>query len=182
MKTQSITELMAALVIQLGIILFAVGFFCKLVKKAGAPQVLGKLIVGIVIDPYALGGITLLGFSRGIFPFDGASLAVSSELYALATIASLILLFVSRLETNLRLFLCYSLAGGIISLGGVLASFTVGNAIGMIMFQTSFTDPRCLFFGALISSNSLGIVARLLLDQKKDGFTGKYNNTCCICL
>jgi Kef-type K+ transport system membrane component KefB/mannitol/fructose-specific phosphotransferase system IIA component (Ntr-type) len=95
------------------------------------------------------------------------SLAVSVELYAFATVASIILLFVSGLETNIKLFLRYSLAGGIISTGGVLVSFVAGCLVGMMMFQTSFLDPRCLFLGVLIASNSLGIVARLLSDQKK---------------
>jgi Kef-type K+ transport system membrane component KefB/mannitol/fructose-specific phosphotransferase system IIA component (Ntr-type) len=92
---------------------------------------------------------------------------VSVELYAFATVASIILLFVSGLETNIKLFLRYSLAGGIISIGGVLASFLAGNLTGMLMFKASYADPRCLFLGALVTSNSLGIVARLLSDQKK---------------
>ncbi|MDR0444565.1 MAG: cation:proton antiporter [Treponema sp.] len=167
MEAEPIAEQMIVLILQLGIVIFAVRFLGKLVKKLGAPQVLGELVAGIIIGPYALGGITLPGFPEGIFPLGAGSLAVSIELYAFATVASIILLFVSGLETNIKLFIRYSLAGGIISTGGVLASFAAGAAIGMLVFQTSFTDPRCLFLGVLITSNSLGIVARLLSDQKK---------------
>jgi len=167
MESESITELMAILALQLGIIFFAVRFFGKLVKKAGIPQVLGELLAGIVIGPFALGGIKLPGFPHGIFPLAAGSLAVSNELYAFAIIASIILLFTSGLETNIKLFLKYSLAGGIISLGGVVASFAAGDFMGMIIFNAPFMDPRCLFLGILISSNSLGIIARLLSDQKK---------------
>ncbi|MCL2792672.1 MAG: cation:proton antiporter [Spirochaetaceae bacterium] len=167
MEHESVTELMAILILQLGIILFAIRFFGNLAKKIGVPQVLGELIAGIIIGPYALGGIQLPGFPHGIFPLAAGSLSVSTELYAFAIVASIILLFASGLETNIRLFLRYSLAGGIISTGGVLASFAAGCFVGMLMFQTSFTDPRSLFLGVLITSNSLGIVARLLSDQKK---------------
>ncbi len=167
MESESVTELMAILILQFGIIFFAVRFFGALVKKIGIQQVLGELIAGIIIGPYALGGIPLPGFPRGIFPLHDTSIAVSNELYAFATFASIILLFTSGLETNIKLFLRYSFAGGIISLGGVILSFLAGCFIGTFIFQAAFTDPRCLFLGALITSNSLGIVARLLSDQRK---------------
>ena len=167
MESESITELMATLILQLGIIFFAVRFFGSLVKKIKIPQVLGELVAGIVIGPFALGGIKLPGFPDGIFPLHSGTLSVSVELYAFATVASIILLFASGLETNIKLFLRYSLAGSVISTGGVVVSFAAGAFVGMFAFNTSFMDPRCLFLGALITSNSLGIVARLLSDQKK---------------
>ena len=158
---------MAMLALQLGIIFFAVRLLGKLAKKAGFPPVLGELVAGIIIGPYALGGISLPGFSQGLFPMGSETISVSSELYAFASIASIILLFASGLETNLRLFLRYSLAGGIISVGGVVLSFFAGNFAGMMLFGASFADPRCLFLGVLITANSLGIIARILSDQKK---------------
>jgi Kef-type K+ transport system membrane component KefB len=114
------TERMAELVLQLGVILFAVRFGGRLAKKAGIPPVLGELLAGILIGPYALGGIPLPGFPRGLFGLGlsgpefsapglsgpGASTtAVTPELYSFATVASIILLFVSGLETDLGLFL-----------------------------------------------------------------------------
>jgi len=167
MESGSITESTAVFILQLGIIFFGVRFFGRLAKKAGIPQVLGELIAGVVIGPYALGGISLPGFPHGIFTLGPGSMAVSTELYAFAAAGSIILLFSSGLETNIRLFLRYSLAGSIISIGGVLASFAAGDYVGMMMFQASFMDPRCLFLGILITSNSLGIIARYLADQKK---------------
>jgi len=167
MESESVTGLMAVLALHLGIIFFGVRFFGRLVKKAGIPQVLGELLAGVIIGPYALGGIHLPGFPHGIFPMVQGPMAVSNELYAFASIGSIILLFASGLETNIRLFLRYSLAGSLISIGGVLASFAAGDMAGMLMFRAPFTDPRCLFMGLLVTANSLGIVARLLSDQKK---------------
>ena len=167
MESESITELMTVLVIQLGIIFFTVRVFGKLVKKIGIPQVLGELIAGIIIGPFALGSISLPGFPHGIFPLGTGSLVVSTELYAFAMVASIILLFSSGLETDIRLFLRFSVAGSIIGLGGVVISFFTGSLLGVILFNTSFLDPRCLFLGILSTATSVGITARILSDQKK---------------
>jgi Kef-type K+ transport system membrane component KefB/mannitol/fructose-specific phosphotransferase system IIA component (Ntr-type) len=166
-ESESITELMAALALQLGLILFAVRIGGRLAKKAGIPPVLGELLAGTAIGPYALGGIGLPGFPQGLFPPGDGTMAVSAELYAFASIGSIILLFVSGLETNLGLFLRYSLAGGIIGIGGVAASFILGDLTGTLFLQASFADPRCLFLGILSTATSVGITARILSDHRK---------------
>jgi fructose-specific phosphotransferase system IIA component len=167
METESISGQMATLAFQLGIIFFAVRVCGRLAKKARIPQVLGELIAGIIIGPFALGGIHLPGFPHGIFPLASGSLAVSAELYAFASIASIILLFASGLETDIGLFLRYSVAGGVIGMGGVLVSFAAGDLAGVLLLGTSFMDPRCLFLGILCTATSVGITARILSDQKK---------------
>jgi len=164
----NITELMAELVFQIGIILFAVRFGGRLAKKIGIPSVLGELLIGVVIGPYALGGIPIPGFPHGLFPLSGhGSIAVSSELYSFATVASVILLFFSGLETDIGLFLKYSIAGIVIGLGGVVFSFVIGDFCGVLLLKTSFFDTRCLFLGILSTATSVGITARILSDKKK---------------
>jgi Kef-type K+ transport system membrane component KefB/mannitol/fructose-specific phosphotransferase system IIA component (Ntr-type) len=164
----NVTELMSGLVLQIGIILFAVRLGGRLVKKIGIPPVLGELLAGVVIGPYALGGISLPGFAHGIFPLgESGGLAVSTELYAFATVASIILLFASGLETDLALFLRYSVVGGVIGMGGVVFSFAAGALCGVFLLHASFMDPRCLFLGILTTATSVGITARILSDQKK---------------
>jgi fructose-specific phosphotransferase system IIA component len=162
-----VTELMSELVLQIGIILFAVRASGALVKKFGIPTVLGELLAGVIIGPYAFGGITLPGFPHGLFPLGTGTMAVSTELYAFATVASIILLFASGLETDLGLFLKYSVAGGLVGIGGVLFSFTLGDMVGVMLLDTHFMDPRCLFLGILCTATSVGITARILSDQKK---------------
>jgi len=171
-----ITELVAALVLQIGVILLAVRLFGRLAKKIGIPSVLGELLAGVVIGPFALGGIPLPLFPDGIFPNVMTSeyaLAVSPELYAFATVASIVLLFVTGLETDLSLFLRYSVAGGIIGVSGALVSFVVGTFCGVFLLpffgihDASFWDPRCLFFGVIATTTSVGITARTLSERKK---------------
>jgi fructose-specific phosphotransferase system IIA component len=164
---EPITERMAVLVLQIGLIVFAVRAGGALAKKIHIPTVLGELLSGVIIGPWALGGISLPEFPHGIFPVASATLSVSPELYGFATVASIILLFASGLETDLGLFLRYSVAGGIIGIGGALLSFAAGAGLGVIMLDTSFGDPRCLFLGILSTATSVGITARILSDQKK---------------
>jgi Kef-type K+ transport system membrane component KefB/mannitol/fructose-specific phosphotransferase system IIA component (Ntr-type) len=159
---------MTELVLQIGVILFAVRVCGRLVKRIGIPSVLGELLAGVIIGPYALGSIAFPGFDHGLFPLvEAGVLAVSPELYGFATVASIILLFASGLETNIALFLRYSLVSGLIGIGGVVVSFIFGDIVGMALLHTGFMDPRCLFFGVLSTATSVGITARILSDQKK---------------
>ena len=124
-----LTEKMTLLALQVGVILFAARLGGMLASKLRLPGVLGELAAGIVIGPWALGGI---GFGSGLFQyglFRGAELrsiaaatgnapfAVSPELYGLCTIASVVLLFLSGIETNLKLSLRFAFAGSMV--GGI---------------------------------------------------------------
>jgi len=171
------TEKMAELVLQIGVILLVARMAGRLAKKTGIPSVLGELLAGVLIGPYALGGLALPGFENGIFPLaksmlEGGlvvenNLGVTQELYAFATVASLVLLFASGLETNLGLFLRYSLAGGVIGLCEALVSFAAGAWCGSLLLGRSFMDPGCLFLGVIAAVSSTGITARILSEKKK---------------
>ncbi len=166
-ETSSITVSMANLVIQLGLILFAAKMGGILAVKLRLPSVLGELLAGVLIGPFALGSIPLFGFPGGIFPLGMGELAVSPELYGFATVASILLLFVAGLETDLSLFLRYSVAGLIVGLGGVIASFGLGVLSAVWLMGVSPADPMALFMGILSTATSVGITARILSDQKK---------------
>ncbi|MBR1402985.1 MAG: cation:proton antiporter [Treponema sp.] len=169
-----ITEIITNLVFQLAVIIFAARIFGKLAARVGIPSVLGELISGIVIGPFALGGIALPGFPNGIFGVtESLAGAVSPELYAFAQIASIILLFSSGLETDLSLFIKYSVSGGIIGLGGVVVSFFFGAGCAMFILPilgiecSGLFDIKCLFLGIMSTATSVGITARILSDKKK---------------
>ena len=169
-----ITEIITNLVFQLAVIIFAARIFGKLAARVGIPSVLGELISGIIIGPFALGGIALPGFPNGIFGVtESLAGAVSPELYAFAQIASIILLFSSGLETDLSLFIKYSVSGGIIGLGGVVVSFFFGAGCAFFILPilgiecNSLFDVKCLFLGIMSTATSVGITARILSDKKK---------------
>lgn len=162
-----VTGLVTNLVLQIGVIIFAARIGGNIAKKIGVSSVLGELIAGIVIGPYALGSLPVPGFPAGFFPVHSESLAVTTELYGFSMVASVILLFASGLETDLKLFLRYSVAGGIIGVGGVAFSFVLGDVTAMLLFGTNFMDTRCLFLGIMSTATSVGITARILSDKRR---------------
>lgn len=171
---ENITEVVTNLVFQLAVIIFAVRVFGRLAARVGIPSVLGELVAGIVVGPFALGGIALPGFPHGLFGADGSIAgAVSPELYAFGQVASIILLFSSGLETDLSLFLKYSVSGGVIGLGGVVASFVLGDLCAVWILPllgiecSGFMDVKCMFLGIMSTATSVGITARILSDKKK---------------
>ena len=191
------TESMMFLVLQIGIVIFAAkvgGMVASLLKL---PSILGELAAGIVIGPWALGGIGFLPDTfNGIFAdglFHGAALkrlaadghafdATTPELYGIATLASVILLFLSGLETNLKMFLKYSFVGTMVGLGGVIVSFVFGNLCAVYLLPEFFdafanlkglplaeamTREAPLYMGIMSTATSVGITARILSEKKK---------------
>ena len=159
----------AILALQLAVLLFAARVAGNLARKLRLPAVLGELLAGILIGPYILGKLSLPlhGLENGLFPLiEAGGSPVSLPLYSLAVLGSIILLFISGLETNLRQFFRYSLAGTLIGIGGVIFSFAFGAGLGMIMLKTALMDPRCLFLGILSTATSVGITARILSERK----------------
>lgn len=166
------TRRMMMLMIQLGLIVFAARLGCMLFQRLKLPGVLGELCAGMIIGPYLLGGIAWLAFPEGIFPL-GEGFPLSPELYGVCTLASIVLLFVAGLETDLKLFLRFSLTGGLVGIGGVFISFIAGDLATIIFSkmifgqQLGFFDPPCLFLGVLSTATSVGITARVLSDKRK---------------
>jgi hypothetical protein len=67
-------------------ILFAAKLGGILAVKLKLPAVLGELIAGVIIGPYALGAIPPLRLPHGSSPWGTGGLAVSTELYGFATV------------------------------------------------------------------------------------------------
>ena len=182
-----VAQQVAVLALQLGVIIFAARMCGILAEKLKMPSVLGELLAGIIIGPCLLGGIPLPfhGMENGLFgvlsAVEIAGTNISGEatinnvtfqsyhssLYAIASIGSVLLLFVSGLETDLRMFIRYSLAGTLIGIGGVIFSFVFGAGLGIILLDLPMMHPCTLFLGILSTATSVGITARILSEQKK---------------
>jgi len=162
-------HLMVQFVLQLGLIIIAARMGGSLFNRAlRLPRVLGELAAGMAIGPYALGRLSVPGFGT-IFPLPESVIPVSPQLYAIATLASIILLFVAGLETDLATFLRYSVAGTLVGLGGVIFSFLLGDLAALWFgLADSFMDPEALFLGTISTATSVGITARILTEKKKN--------------
>ena len=155
---------MTIFIMHLGIIIFAAKISGLLYEKMKLSGTLGEISAGILIGPYVLGGIPLpaFGFPEGLFPHTGGLISVSSELYGFSVVASIILLFVSGLETDLKLLLRYIISGGIVGLGGIVFTFLPGAIAGMLFFGKPLLSPECLFLGIMSTATSVGITAMIL--------------------
>jgi len=168
------TEQMMHLVMQLGLIILCAFGGGRVARRLGLPSVLGELTIGMLIGPYFLGGLALPGFPGGVFPMTG-EFPVSTELYGITTVGSILLLFLVGMETDLNLFLRYSVTGLAVGLGGALVSFILGDVCTVLFFQavlgkeSHFLSAIPLFMGVISSATSVGISARILSENDRVG-------------
>jgi len=161
---------MTNLVLQVAVIVVAARFFGLIFSRyLKQPRVLGELVAGMIIGPYALGGLHLPLLGQSLFPKLETVMPVSPELYGLAVIASIVLLFLAGLETDLPTFLRYSLMGTVVGIGGVILSFSLGSSVAILLLPgvDSFLHPTALFLGTLSTATSVGITARILSEKRK---------------
>jgi Kef-type K+ transport system membrane component KefB len=101
--------------ISLGILLFAAKLMAELFHRIKLPIVLGELLAGIIVGPFALGSLPLV---------DGEPLVVLDETVRhIGEIAAVVILFIAGLEITPREFL-----------RGGAAAFTVGSLGGCCTF------------------------------------------------
>jgi len=166
-------EELAHLVLQLAVLLLVAKLFGLIFKKFKQSEVLGELIGGMAVGPFALGAIDLPWIGP-LFPIiekigeHASTLPISSELYFFGQIGAVLLLFLVGLETDAKMFIKYGLKSLGIAIGGVVLPFLLG-AWGTIMFgfADSITDTSAMFMGAIMVATSVGITARVLSDMYK---------------
>jgi Kef-type K+ transport system membrane component KefB len=106
-------EAIIHVLISLAVLLFAAKIFAELFNKLRLPAVLGELIAGIIVGPFALGSIPI---------FDGKPIVILNEtVRQIGEISGLVILFIAGLHITPREFL-----------RGGAASFTIG-ALGVIV-------------------------------------------------
>ena len=169
-------EAVTRLVFQLAVILAAAKVAGEVSERyLIMPAVLGELAAGIIIGPFALGGVDLPGIgalfgeaSSSIEGSEGSSIPVSGTLWAIAQVGSIILLFMAGLETDLRQFLRYARPATLVAVGGVLLPFSFGIVLTVLFgFADGFSDIRALFIGAVLTATSIGITVRVLGDLRR---------------
>ncbi len=168
----SMTHRMMILAFQLGSILLAGKLVSIIFEKIKIPGVIGEIAAGILIGPYVMGCLPLPGLPEGLFPLNG-SFPVSPELYGFCSIAAIVLLFTVGLETDIKLFMRYSLAGSLVGIGGALVSFVIGDLSAVLFSSMLFQHPvgflsaPALFLGTISTATSVGISARILSEKHK---------------
>ncbi len=175
MEGEELVHIITRVVLQLAVILAAAKIAGEISERyLRIPPVLGELSAGIIIGPFALGGIGWLGleplFGPAIHPISQHSHNISTEVWTVAQVASVVLLFAVGLETNLKQFLRYAGPASAVAIGGVVVPFALGaGATVYFGYADDFLDPKALFMGAIMTATSVGITARVLRDLGRMG-------------
>lgn len=112
-------------IISIAVLLFSAKLFAALVHRLNQAPVLGEIIAGIVIGPFALGGLILV---------NGYSLVVIDEtMLHIAEVAAIVILFVAGMQTTPREFLKLGAPSFVIGGLGVIVPFFVGYAVLLAM-------------------------------------------------
>jgi Kef-type K+ transport system membrane component KefB len=142
--------------ISLAILLFAAKIFAEIFHKFKLPVVLGELLAGIIVSPFALGAIPL---------FDGKPLVILNEtVLQIGEISGIVILFIAGLEITPREFL-----------KGGAASFTVGACGVIVPFFVGYYVFTFYGIGALqsvlvataLTATSIAISIRVLTELGK---------------
>src|SRR5689334_83955 len=123
-----LTAQAATFVLQLGVVLIAAKVGGEIFERwLKQPAVLGELLVGVVIGPYALGAIDIPGIGR-LFGEATASgeIPIPVPLWVFAELGAVVLLFVAGLETDFQGFVRFGPMAVVVAIGGVILPFIFG--------------------------------------------------------
>ena len=111
-------EAIIHVLISLSVLLFAAKIFAEIFNKLKLPAVLGELVAGIIVGPFALGSIPI---------FDGKPLVILNEtVLQMGQIAGIVILFIAGLQITPKEFLRGGVASFTIGACGVIVPFFLG--------------------------------------------------------
>jgi Na+:H+ antiporter len=142
--------------ISLGILLFAAKLMAELFHKIKLPIVLGELLAGIIVGPFALGALPLV---------NGEPLVVLDETVRhIGEIAAVVILFIAGLEITPREFLRGGAAAFTVGSLGVVVPFFVGyyaiTALGIEALQS-------ILIATALTATSIAISIQVLTELGK---------------
>jgi Kef-type K+ transport system membrane component KefB len=170
-----LVEQAAHLLAQLGVILLVAKLFGELFERyLKQSAVLGELVGGMLIGPYALGRlIQLPGMHEPLFAIPhghAGGIPLSPELWGVAQLAAVLLLFGAGLETDFSLFLRFGVPAFVVGMGGIIFPFLFGVVLTVMFgYADNLMHPSALFMGAVMTATSVGITARVLSELGRLG-------------
>ena len=143
-------------IIGVGILLFAAKLMAELFLRLKLPVVLGELLAGMIIGPFALGAFLV---------FDGKPiLLIGSEIRFLGEIGAIVILFMAGLEMTPKEFLKGGKASFTIGTIGVIIPFFVG----LLVFQWyGFDALQSMLIATALTATSIAISIQVLSEFGK---------------
>ncbi len=132
------------LLLQLLIIFASAKAAGELFETLRLPSVLGEIIAGVALGPYALGWVH-----------------VSDTIYSVAEVGAIFVLFHAGLETSPRDLIRVGRTALLVAVAGIVAPFVLGFGYMKLRGDAS---SEAIFVGAAMVATSVGITARVLGD------------------
>ena len=142
--------------ISLAILLFAAKIFAEIFHKFKLPVVLGELLAGIIVSPFAFGSIPL---------FDGKPLVILNEtVLQIGEISGIVILFIAGLAITPKEFLRGGAASFTVGACGVVVPFFVGYYV-FIFFGIGALQS--VLVATALTATSIAISIRVLTELGK---------------
>ena len=142
--------------ISLALLLFAAKLFAELFNKLRLPVVLGELVAGIVIGPFALGSLPI---------FNGEPIVILNEtVRQIGEIAGIVILFIAGLHITPREFLKGGAASFTIGACGVIVPFLLGYYVFTIF---GLDGLQSVLIATALTATSIAISVSVLTELGK---------------
>ena len=143
-------------IIGVGILLFAAKLMAELFLRLKLPIVLGELLAGIIVGPFALGAF---------FVVDGRQLLqINDEIRILGEIGAIVILFMAGLEMTPKEFLRGGKASFTVGTLGVVVPFFAGLAVFQMF---GFDALQSMLIATALTATSIAISIQVLSEFGK---------------
>jgi Kef-type K+ transport system membrane component KefB len=149
-------EALIHVLISLAVLLFAAKIFAELFNKLKLPAVVGELLAGIIVGPFALGSFPI---------FDGKPLVILNEtVRQVGEIAGIVILFIAGLHITPREFLRGGAASFTIGACGVIVPFFLGY---YVFIAYGLAGLQSVLIATALTATSIAISVTVLSDIGK---------------
>ena len=143
------------IIITLSILLFAAKLFAELFHRIKMPIVLGELLAGIIVGPFALGGIPI---------FNEPLVVLDETIRHIGEISAIVILFIAGLEITPREFLKGGTASFTVGSLGVIVPFFVGYYVFTIIGLEAL---QAMLIATALTATSIAISVQVLSELGK---------------
>ena len=143
-------------IIGVGILLFAAKLMAELFLRLKLPIVLGELIAGMIVGPFALGGLQII---------DGKQLLqINDEIKILGEMGAIVILFMAGLEMTPKEFLKGGKAAFVVGTLGVVIPFFIGLSVFQLF---GFDALQSMLIATALTATSIAISIQVLSEFGK---------------
>ncbi|MEO9363123.1 MAG: cation:proton antiporter [Nitrososphaera sp.] len=139
--------------ITLGILLFAAKVFAELFARIKLPAVLGELVAGIVVGPFALGGLVMFQ--------DRPLVDLDETVRTIGEMSAVVILFIAGLEITPREFLRGGASAFTVGAIGVVVPFFLGY---FVFLQFGLAALESMLIATALTATSIAIYVQVLTE------------------